>query len=136
MKGLSLIVYGLTTLSLVACAGQKQTVLPVENNPRAIAFPGAEGFGKYTTGGRGGKIFIVSNLNDTGLGSFREAAEAKEKRFIVFAVSGTIHLNSPLRIKGNTTIAGHTAPGDGICVADHPVSIDGTILLSGICGSE
>lgn len=58
----------------------------------------------------GGKVFIVSNLNDKGPGSFREAAEAKEKRMIVFAVSGTIHLETRLSIKADVTIAGQTAP--------------------------
>ncbi|HEV8286034.1 MAG TPA: pectate lyase [Chitinophagaceae bacterium] len=96
---------------------------------KPIAFPGAEGFGKYTTGGRGGKIFIVSNLNDDGPGSFRDAVEAKEKRIIVFAASGTIHLNSKLSIKGDVTIAGQTTPGDGICLADNSVSLGGDNII-------
>lgn len=96
---------------------------------KAIAFPGAEGFGKYTTGGRGGKVFIVSNLNNKGAGSFREAAEAKGKRIIVFSVSGTIHLETKLNIKGDCTIAGQTAPGDGICLADNAVSLGGDNII-------
>jgi len=95
----------------------------------AIAFPGAEGFGKYTTGGRGGRVFIVSNLNDKGPGSFREAAGKKERRIIVFAISGTIHLESPLTIRGDVTIAGQTAPGDGICLADQPVKLAGNNII-------
>ena len=77
---------------------------------QTIAFPGAEGFGKYTTGGREGRVYVVTNLNDDGKGSFREAVEAKHPRIVVFAVSGTIHLSSPLRFSKNLTIAGQTAP--------------------------
>lgn len=94
-----------------------------------IAFPGAEGFGKYTVGGRGGAVYIVSNLNDDGPGSFREAVSATVKRTIVFAVDGTIHLKSPLSIKGYVTIAGQSAPGEGICIADQPVKITGDQVI-------
>lgn len=94
-----------------------------------LSFPGAEGFGKYTTGGRGGKVYIVTNLEDSGEGSFRHAAEAKHPRIIVFNVSGTIHLKSRLNISKNVTIAGQSAPGDGICVADYPVSLAGDNII-------
>jgi len=112
-----------------ACVSQSKITRDSAQHSTPIAFPGAEGFGKYSTGGRGGKIFIVSNLNDRGPGSFREAAETNEKRIIVFAVSGTIHLNTKLSIKGNVSIAGQTAPGDGICIADNAVGLGGDNII-------
>jgi hypothetical protein len=111
------------------CSSQSKMQQGVNTDPRPIAFPGAEGFGKYTTGGRGGKVYVVTNLNDKGAGSFREAAEAKENRIIVFALSGTIHLDTKLSIKGNVTIAGHSAPGDGICIADNSVGFGGDNII-------
>ncbi|MBC7874866.1 MAG: pectate lyase, partial [Ferruginibacter sp.] len=74
-------------------------------------------------------VLIVTNLNDDGEGSFRKAVTAKGPRIIVFAISGTIHLNTPISIKSDVTIAGQTAPGDGICLADHPVSLGGNNII-------
>src|SRR6188508_1852909 len=111
----------------ISCAQPISKLSKTENDH--IAFPGAEGYGKYTTGGRGGKIFIVTNLNDDGEGSFRKAATANGPRVIVFAVSGTIHLNSTISIKANATIAGQTAPGDGICIADKSVQLGGDNII-------
>ncbi|WP_281298072.1 polysaccharide lyase [Flavobacterium limnophilum] len=89
------------------------------------AFPGAEGGGAYTQGGRGGKIFVVTSLEDSGKGTFREACEAVGARTIVFNVSGIIHLKNRISMRAPyVTIAGQTAPGDGICIAGETLEID------------
>ena len=89
------------------------------------AFPGAYGGGMYSFGGRGGKVMVVTNLNDSGPGSFREALEAGGPRIVVFNVSGIIQLKSRIRIRAPyITIAGNTAPGDGVCVAGDTVEME------------
>ncbi len=80
------------------------------------AFPGAEGHGRYVTGGRGGKIVHVTNLNNSGTGSLRAAVSGNDKKIVVFDVSGIIALSAELIIGDNTTIAGQTAPTPGITV--------------------
>jgi hypothetical protein len=86
------------------------------------AFPGAEGGGKYTFGGRGGKVIVVTNLNDDGPGSFRWACEQAGPRIIVFNVAGLIRIKTPVIIRAPyITIAGQTAPGDGVCIAGESV---------------
>ncbi|WP_347304564.1 pectate lyase (plasmid) [Croceibacterium sp. TMG7-5b_MA50] len=89
-----------------------------------LAFPGAEGAGRFAAGGRGGRVIAVTTLADSGPGSLRAAVEAEGPRTIVFRTAGTIRLASPLVIRhGRVTIAGQSAPGDGITLRDHGIDI-------------
>jgi pectate lyase len=109
-RRLSLLAAGLL---LAACA---QAAL-AEDKAALPAFPGAQGYGSSTPGGRGGRVIEVTNLNADGPGSFREACEAEGPRIIVFRIGGTIRLTKDLVVsEPYATIAAQTAPGDGICV--------------------
>ncbi len=95
----------------------------------APAFPGAEGHGRYVTGGRGGEVRVVTNLNDSGEGSFRWAVDGSEKKIVVFNVGGVIPLESDLEIGANTTIAGQTAPYPGITLRYYTLRLGGDNII-------
>ena len=112
-------------------AREGRPYIPWAGTPKALpqasipAFPGAEGGGMFTCGGRGGKVFVVTSLEDNGPGTFREACEAGGARIVVFNVSGIVRLKNPISIRAPyITIAGQTAPGDGVVIAGESVDID------------
>lgn len=98
------------------------------SHAQQLAFPGAEGFGRFAVGGRGGSVYHVTNLNDTGKGSFRDAV-SKPGRTVVFDVAGVIKIGGKIAASPRITIAGQTAPGEGITVYGNSVSFkDSTIV--------
>jgi len=111
----------LTTLTFATLALAAQAQAP--------AFPGAEGHGRYITGGRGGKVIHVTNLNDSGTGSFRQAVKGSDKKIVVFDVAGVIALKSDVKIGANTTIAGQTAPAPGITLRYYTVNPNGNNII-------
>jgi len=117
--------------ALVAWAKQGKPFIPWAASPGDLpqatvpAFPGAEGGGKFSFGGRGGRVYVVTSLEDSGPGTLREGCEAAGPRIIVFNVAGIIHLKLPIYIEAPyITVAGQTAPGDGICIAGQSVMDD------------
>ena len=117
-----------TTPALTPNTSVTETFTP---DPSLIsAFPGAEGFGSTTIGGRGGKVIEVTNLNDAGPGSLRAAIESEGPRIVIFRLAGTIELNSSLAIiNPYLTIAGQTAPGDGVTLRTSRLEIEALILV-------
>lgn len=121
---------GFAALTLFAAPGASgaDTAAPAALLPpaptRPVAFPGAEGFGAAASGGRGGAVYRVTTLDDAGPGSFRDAVR-QGGRTVVFAVGGTIALKSPVHIASNLTLAGQTAPGEGIALTNYEVSFEG-----------
>lgn len=114
-----------------AWAAKGKPYLPGAEKPgdlpqaRIPAFPGAWGGGMYSFGGRGGRVIVVTNLNDSGPGSFRDACEQAGPRIVVFNVAGIIRLKDRISIRAPyITIAGNTAPGDGVCIAGDTVQLD------------
>ncbi len=116
---------------LAAWAAKGKPYIPGAAKPSDLpqaaipAFPGAEGGGMYAFGGRGGRAYVVTNLNDSGPGSFREACEAVGPRLVIFNVAGIIRLDNRIVIRAPyITISGATAPGDGVCIAGNTVELE------------
>ena len=118
----------MTMLSAVPISSQMQD-FKAEAASNVLAFPGAVGGGRYSTGGRGGEVVHVTNLNDSGAGSFRDAV-SKSNRIVVFDSSGTIELQSNILVSSNVTIAGQTAPGgSGITLKNYKLGMSGDNII-------
>ncbi|TCC87379.1 hypothetical protein EZ428_22030 [Pedobacter frigiditerrae] len=103
-------------------------LLTLTSNAQQLAFPGAEGFGRFASGGRGDSVYRVTNLNDTGKGSFRDAV-SKPHRTVVFDVAGVIKIGGKISVSSDITIAGQTAPGEGITVYGNGVSFKSNTIV-------
>lgn len=120
-KSLQIVVLSLMMLVFIGTPAFDRANVVSAATPPVPAFPGAEGFGANSVGGRGGRVIEVTNLNDSGAGSFRTAVEASGARIVIFRVGGTLTLESELIVSNPyITIAGQTAPGDGITIRTAP----------------
>jgi hypothetical protein len=127
-KGLAFLTGMLTMISAIPCSPVQHLKTNAADNT-ILAFPGAVGGGKYATGGRGGEVYHVTNLNDSGAGSFRDAV-SKSNRIVVFDVSGTIELESNILCQSNITIAGQTAPGGSwITLKNYKMGMSGDNII-------
>ena len=129
-RGAAALIGVITLLSVPSGVSFTENAPTVEAaSSNILAFPGAVGGGKYATGGRGGEIYHVTNLNDSGTGSFRDAV-SKSNRIVVFDVSGTIELKSNILCQSNITIAGQTAPGgSGITLKNYKMGMSGDNII-------
>ena len=114
--------YAVCLVAATLCVSSTQA------NAQQLAFPGAEGFGRFATGGRGGSVYHVTNLNDKGDGSFRDAV-SQPNRIIVFDVTGVIRIKDKIAASPKITIAGQTAPGQGIVVYGNGVSFADSSII-------
>ncbi len=118
--------YSFLFISTLVLAGVALLPAPGPRREGPLAFPSAEGFGRNSRGGRAGAVVFVTNLDDSGPGSLRQAVRQRGPRTVIFRVSGIVQLKSPLTItEPFLTIAGETAPGDGICLRYEGISIEG-----------
>lgn len=136
IKRFAAVLGGMMTMLTTVSGYVPETNIQTNAASAVLAFPGAAGAGKYSTGGRGGEVVHVTNLNDSGAGSFRDAV-SKSNRIVVFDVSGTIELKSNVLVQSNITIAGQTAPGgSGITLKNYKMGMSGDNIICRFVGSR